>query len=169
MLNLNLKPVGTYKYDAVSLGEVMLRLDPGEGRIRTARQFRAWEGGGEYNVVRGLHKCFGMQTGEMRYGVDFSAAPGTRILAPESGTVIFLGERPGYGYVIEIRHEDGFVSRLSCGADPNIFDLVLERHVTKGETIAQLPQVEGVTESILHYELLIDGIPYNPLFYLPEP
>ena len=41
----------------------MLRLDPGEGRIRTARQFRAWEGGGEYNVVRGLHKCFGLRSG----------------------------------------------------------------------------------------------------------
>ena len=40
----------------------MLRLDPGEGRIRTARSFRAWEGGGEYNVIRGLHKCFGMRT-----------------------------------------------------------------------------------------------------------
>ena len=61
-MNLNLKPEGTYKYDAVSLGEVMLRLDPGEGRIRTARHFQAWEGGGEYNVIRGLHKCFGMKT-----------------------------------------------------------------------------------------------------------
>ena len=50
-------------FDAVSLGEVMLRLDPGEGRIRTARQFRAWEGGGEYNVVRGLRRCFGLRTG----------------------------------------------------------------------------------------------------------
>ena len=62
MLNLNLKPAAECRYDAVSLGEVMLRLDPGEGRIRTAREFRAWEGGGEYNVVRGLHKCFGMHT-----------------------------------------------------------------------------------------------------------
>ena len=49
-------------FDAVSLGEVMLRLDPGEGRIRTARQFHAWEGGGEYNVIRGLRKCFGLKT-----------------------------------------------------------------------------------------------------------
>ena len=40
----------------------MLRLDPGEGRIRTARSFHAWEGGGEYNVVRGLRRCFGMNT-----------------------------------------------------------------------------------------------------------
>ena len=59
-LHLNLRE--QYTYDAVSLGEVMLRLDPGEGRIRTARTFHAWEGGGEYNVVRGLHKCFGMRT-----------------------------------------------------------------------------------------------------------
>ena len=61
-MNLNLRPASECKYDAVSLGEVMLRLDPGEGRIRTARQFRAWEGGGEYNVVRGLHKCFGLRS-----------------------------------------------------------------------------------------------------------
>ena len=40
----------------------MLRLDPGEDRIHTARQFRAWEGGGEYNVARGLRRCFGLRT-----------------------------------------------------------------------------------------------------------
>ncbi len=50
------------RYDAVALGEVMLRLDPGEGRIRTARSFRVWEGGGEYNVARGLRRCFGLRT-----------------------------------------------------------------------------------------------------------
>src|SRR5512142_3506544 len=50
------------RFDVVSLGEVMLRLDPGEGRIRTARSFRVWEGGGEYNVVRGLRRCFGLRT-----------------------------------------------------------------------------------------------------------
>lgn len=50
------------KYDCISLGEVMLRLDPGEGRVKNARRFTAWEGGGEYNVVRGLRKCFDMKT-----------------------------------------------------------------------------------------------------------
>ena len=49
-------------WDLVSLGEVMLRLDPGDERISTARHFRAWEGGGEYNVARGLKRCFGMDT-----------------------------------------------------------------------------------------------------------
>jgi 2-dehydro-3-deoxygluconokinase len=50
------------RWDLVALGEVMLRLDPGEGRIHTAREFRVWEGGGEYNVARGLKRCFGLDT-----------------------------------------------------------------------------------------------------------
>ena len=49
-------------WDLVSLGEVMLRLDPGDERISTTRHFRVWEGGGEYNVARGLRRCFGMET-----------------------------------------------------------------------------------------------------------
>ncbi len=50
------------RFDLVALGEVMLRLDPGDGRISTARTFRAWEGGGEYNVARALKRCFGLET-----------------------------------------------------------------------------------------------------------
>ncbi|MGN9766924.1 sugar kinase [Micromonospora sp. SD12] len=59
---LSIRPAGECRYDLVSLGEIMLRLDPGEGRVRTARTFRAWEGGGEYNVARGLRRCFGLRT-----------------------------------------------------------------------------------------------------------
>src|SRR6266542_538290 len=50
------------RWDCVSLGEVMLRLDPGDERIHTPRSFRVWESGGEYNVARGLKRCFGMNT-----------------------------------------------------------------------------------------------------------
>lgn len=50
------------RWDCLSLGEVMLRLDPGEGRIHTTRHFQVWEGGGEYNVARGLRRCFGLRT-----------------------------------------------------------------------------------------------------------
>ena len=59
---LNLKPSEQCRWDAASLGEIMLRLDPGDGRIRTTRQFTVWEGGGEYNVTRGLRRCFGLRT-----------------------------------------------------------------------------------------------------------
>jgi len=61
-MSLDIKSANDCLFDCVSLGEVMLRLDPGEGRIRCARSFRAWEGGGEYNVTRGLRRCFGMNT-----------------------------------------------------------------------------------------------------------
>jgi len=62
MAKLSIKPKNDCLWDLVSLGEVMLRLDPGDERISTARHFRVWEGGGEYNVARGLRRCFGMDT-----------------------------------------------------------------------------------------------------------
>ncbi len=62
MDKIALRPADQCRWDALSLGEIMLRFDPGEGRIRTAREFKVWEGGGEYNVVRGLKRCFGLNT-----------------------------------------------------------------------------------------------------------
>lgn len=67
---LDIRPAQECAYDIVSLGEVMLRLDPGAGRIRTAREFAAWEGGGEYNVARGLSRAFGMRAGVVTALVD---------------------------------------------------------------------------------------------------
>lgn len=59
---LKIRSKAECKWDQLSLGEVMLRLDPGDGRIHTTRSFTAWEGGGEYNVARGLKRCFGLET-----------------------------------------------------------------------------------------------------------
>ena len=64
------KPKSACRFDALSLGEVMLRLDPGEGRIHTTRCFQVWEGGGEYNVARGLKRCFGLDTAVVTALVD---------------------------------------------------------------------------------------------------
>lgn len=60
MASLRIKPAATCRYDLLSLGEIMLRLDPGEGRIRTTREFRVWKGGGEDNVARGLRRNWHM-------------------------------------------------------------------------------------------------------------
>ena len=59
---IQLRDKSQCKYDLIALGEIMLRLDPGEGRICCAREFKAWEGGGEYNVARGLRRCFDLKT-----------------------------------------------------------------------------------------------------------
>jgi 2-dehydro-3-deoxygluconokinase len=58
---MRFRPAAECRYDVVSLGEVMLRLDPGDGRVATTRSFTVWEGGGEYNVARGLRRCFGLR------------------------------------------------------------------------------------------------------------
>ena len=59
---VTLRPRDECRFDALTLGEVMLRFDPGEGRVRTARTFQVSEGGGEYNVGRALRRCFGQRT-----------------------------------------------------------------------------------------------------------
>lgn len=69
-MSVTLRPASQCEYDAVSLGEVMLRFDPGAGRIRTARSFSVWEGGGEYNVARGLRRVFGYRTAIVTALVD---------------------------------------------------------------------------------------------------
>ena len=92
---MKIKAAADCLWDEVSLGEVMLRLDPGEERIHTTRSFRAWEGGGEYNVARGLRRCFGLRTALV---TAFALAPllleaerpGTEILHPVA-VVIFSG------------------------------------------------------------------------------
>src|SRR6202790_965093 len=61
-MGLTIKQKKDWRWDVVSLGEVMLRLDPGDRRIATARSFEVCEGGGEYNVARGLKRCFGLDT-----------------------------------------------------------------------------------------------------------
>jgi 2-dehydro-3-deoxygluconokinase len=69
-MSLKIKPASECKFDQISLGEVMLRLDPGETRVRVAREFKVWEGGGEYNTSRGLRKCFGLRTAVCTAFVD---------------------------------------------------------------------------------------------------
>lgn len=106
---------------------------------------------------------FGMRYGTMHYGVDYTLRPGDTITAPESGTVIFIGERGDYGLVIDIRHAGGFVSRLTHCANPSV---ELEQHVYRGDPIASLERDENEAQPHLHYELLIDGIPFDPLQYM---
>ncbi len=87
MSNRNLKiKHGRVKYDLVALGEVMLRFDPGDTRIRHARSFRIWEGGGEYNVARGLQSCFGKKTAIVTALVDNEVGKLVKGLISSGGT-----------------------------------------------------------------------------------
>lgn len=98
MPKLDIKPADACRYDLVSLGEVMLRLDPGDGRVRTTRQFQVWEGGGEYNVARGLRRCFGMRSAVV---TAFADNPVGRLL---EDLILQGGVDPSY---IQWREDDG--------------------------------------------------------------
>ena len=112
MSDLQLRPAADVRYDAVALGEVMLRLDPGEGRIRTARSFRAWEGGGEYNVARGLRRVFGLRTAIVTALVDDEVGRLVEDLVLAGGVdTTFLRWVPSDGVGREVRNGLNFTER----------------------------------------------------------
>lgn len=101
-----------YTFDQLSLGEVMLRLDPGEGRIRTTRQFTAWEGGGEYNVARGLKKCFGLETAVCTAFVDNEVGHLIEDFIQQGGVATeFILWRPDDGIGRSVRNGLNFTER----------------------------------------------------------
>lgn len=100
------------EYDLVSLGEIMLRFDPGEGRIRTARAFRVSEGGGEYNVARGLRRCFGLRTAVISALADNDIGRLIEDLVLQGGVdTSFLQWRPYDGCGRTVRNGLNFTER----------------------------------------------------------
>jgi 2-dehydro-3-deoxygluconokinase len=111
-MSLPIKPRESCTFDQVSLGEIMLRLDPGEGRIRTARQFQVWEGGGEYNVARGLRKCFGLKTGVVTAFVDNEVGHLVEDFIMQGGVCTdFIQWRPDDGIGRTVRNGLNFTER----------------------------------------------------------
>jgi 2-dehydro-3-deoxygluconokinase len=109
---LPLRPASTCAYDLVSLGEVMLRLDPGEDRVRTARSFRVWEGGGEYNVARGLRRCFGLRTAILTALCDNDVGRLIEDLMLQGGVdTQFVGWLPFDGVGRQVRNGLNFTER----------------------------------------------------------
>jgi len=113
-MGLPLKPRSACAFDQVSLGEVMLRLDPGEGRIRTARRFTAWAGGGEYNTSCGLRKVFGCRTAVVTALVDNEIGRLVEGLIVEAGvSTEFIRWREDDGIGRETRNGLNFTERGS--------------------------------------------------------
>jgi 2-dehydro-3-deoxygluconokinase len=111
-MSLAIKPAASCALDEISLGEIMLRLDPGEGRIRTAREFKAWEGGGEYNVARGLRKCFGLRTAVCTAFVDNDVGHLIEDFIMQGGVATdFIRWRPDDGIGRSVRNGLNFTER----------------------------------------------------------
>ena len=110
-----------------------------------------------------IARYFGYVNGKMNYGLEISNSAGTKIVAPGEGVVVYCGVRGAYGFVVDIDHGNGFVSRLTHLSDVQV---ELNQRVFIGDAVGELAEDEDGGKPILHYELIVDGIPYNPLFYI---
>ena len=111
-----------------------------------------------------ISSYFGTRNNVMHNGIDIPAKAGTEIKAPAEGLIVYVGERGEYGTVIDIDHGNGFISRLTHCENVQV---KLNQRVFSGEQIATLAEMEKEEgKPHLHYELLIDGIPANPLYYM---
>ena len=131
---LAIKPASVCRFDAVSIGEVMLRLDPGQGRIHTTRSFAVWEGGGEYNVARGLRRCFGLRTAIITALADNPVGRLVEDLMLQGGVDLsYLSWLPYDGVGQEIRNglnftERGFGPRGAMGCSDRGHTAVAQLH-----------------------------------------
>lgn len=106
---------------------------------------------------------FGFVDGKMNYGLNMTASAGTKITAPGEGVVVYCAERGAFGLVVDIDHGNGFVSRLTHLSDVQV---ELNQRVFLGDSIGALAENEDGGRPAFHYELIVDGIPYNPLYYI---
>ena len=106
---------------------------------------------------------FGYVDGRMNYGLNIMNMPGTNIVSPGEGIVVYCAERGAYGFVVDIEHGNGFVSRLTHVSDVQV---EMNQRVFQGDKIGTLAPDEDGDKATFHYELIIDGIPYNPLYYI---
>ena len=111
-MTLAFKAAASCRFDAISLGEVMLRFDPGEFRIHTTRSLRVFEGGGEYNVARGLRRCFGLRTAIVTALADNPVGRLVEDLMLQGGVDLrFVRWREFDGVGREVRNGLNFVER----------------------------------------------------------
>lgn len=106
---------------------------------------------------------FGYVEGKMNYGLNMTNSAGTEITAPGEGIVVYCAARGAYGFVVDIDHGNGFVSRLTHLSDVQV---ELNQRVFLGDTVGLLAESEDGGRPVFHYELIVDGIPYNPLYYI---
>jgi len=108
---LKIKSKDQCRWDELSLGEVMLRFDPGDHRIATTRRFEVFEGGGEYNVARGLKRCFGLETAHVTALADNPVGRLVEDLMYQGGVHQLVRWVPDDGVGRTVRNGLNFVER----------------------------------------------------------
>jgi len=96
-------------------------------------------------------------------GVDFAGREGAEVVAVASGVVIWSGERYGYGQLVEINHGNGYVTRYAHNVDNLV---AVGDTVRRGQVIARMGDTGRATGPNLHFEVLLNDRPVDPLTYV---
>jgi murein DD-endopeptidase MepM/ murein hydrolase activator NlpD len=96
-------------------------------------------------------------------GIDFAGREGAEVVAVASGVVIWSGDRYGYGQLVEINHGNGYVTRYAHNVDNLV---AVGDTVRRGQVIARMGDTGRATGPNLHFEVLLNGRPVDPLTYI---
>ncbi len=103
------------------------------------------------------------KTRQFHAGMDISTRRGTPIIAPAPGVVTFSGREGGFGRMVAINHGNGIVTRY---AHLNKIKVKAGQKVARGDLIATVGNTGRSTGPHLHYEVLLSGVPTNPMYYI---
>ena len=150
--------------EAVDAGTQKVEADAEPGKREGERGKDAGALTFRHPTERGrIESNYGQRAGVLHLGLDYSGAEGDAVYAACAGTVVSAIERGGYGLMVEIDHGDGFVTRYAHLASASV---AIGNAVSAGDAIGTLGSSGNCKEPHLHFELRIDGIAYNPRYYL---
>lgn len=97
-------------------------------------------------------------------GIDIAGSYGIPVYAADGGTVTYAGWMGGYGYLVQIDHGNGYVTRYGHNSSLTVS---VGEHVYKGQQIARVGSTGNSTGNHCHFEIRYNGVARNPLNYLP--
>lgn len=154
------------------LSSVTLKEPVTEHRIRGTKarptwmptgSFR-WPTSGRISSYFGGRKSPGGIGSTNHKGIDIAVPRGTPIYAADGGTVTYSGWMSGYGYLVQIDHGNGYVTRYGHNSSLTVS---VGQHVYKGQQVARAGSTGNSTGNHCHFEVRYNGVPKNPLNYLP--
>ncbi len=131
----------------------------------TAETPNIWPVAGPISSYYGYRTSPGGIGSTFHEGVDIAGDYGTPISATAAGTVTQAGWVGGYGYLVEVKHADGIVTRYGHNSAVLVYE---GQHVDQGSMIALMGSTGNSTGPHCHYEVRIHGEAVDPMYFLPQ-
>ena len=168
----NVTYVNGEEQERVILSSVTLKNPVTEQRLQGTKERPSWLPTGTFRwpCSGNITSRFGYRNLSYSYastnhkGIDIANRYGTAVYAADGGTVVYAGWMSGYGYLVKINHGNGYETLY--GHNSSLVASV-GQHVYKGQQIARMGSTGNSTGNHSHFEVRYNGVPRNPMNYLP--